>query len=241
MGHLLAQDPLIAGKTGARSLSIQPGDASLLQVRLPSGGPPATLPNNGDQTLATAMLSLGAKGKFKNILLGQTIALSLNVRLGPGLLSIPLASSFCTQGTLPGPDGLRGTADDTLVAGDILKFAIPASVLTGLSDPSLGILDVTVQGLLELANRALAGQPTGGASLSAINDAVDAINRGFDECRVLVDCTTGMVIQDSFNDNFGDRRQLGATPCSTCFEAAASSCSKALPCANKFLLSTDRQ
>src|SRR5207249_8684287 len=61
----------------------------------------------------------------------------------------------------------------------------------------------------ELANRALAGLPTGGASVADINAGVDAINRGFDACRVLVDCTTGIVLQDSFNDGFNNRPPLG--------------------------------
>ncbi len=41
-----------------------------------------------------------------------------------------------------------------------------------------------------LTNNALAGQPTGGASHSDINAAVDAINRGTDGCRFLVSCPT---------------------------------------------------
>ena len=41
---------------------------------------------------------------------------------------------------------------------------------------------------LKLATRALAGRATPGATISEINDAVDALNRGFDECRVPLDC-----------------------------------------------------
>jgi hypothetical protein len=44
----------------------------------------------------------------------------------------------------------------------------------------------TVSNLLILANRALGGQSIAGISHSQVNQAVDAINRGFDECRVLV-------------------------------------------------------
>src|SRR6185295_6336677 len=100
-------------------------------------------------------------------------------------------------------------SDDTLVAGAFQPFSIPPSVLSALSSATFGILNGTVQGLLELANRGLAGQPTGGASLGDINAAVDAINRGFDECRVLVDCVTGSVIFDSFNDSFTNSPSLG--------------------------------
>jgi hypothetical protein len=92
-----------------------------------------------------------------------------------------------------------------------MTFALPDSVRAAVSNPSVGINDPTVRGLLELANRALASQLTGQATWSEINDAVDAINRGFDECRVLVDCATGATV-DSFNDRFEDRPTLNAAP-----------------------------
>jgi hypothetical protein len=210
VGQLLEQGPLVVGKIGSRSLSILPDETALLQLRLPSGGPPAALPNNGDQTLKTATgLPLNPKGRFTDVLLGQAITLSLNVRLSAPLLNFPLTSSFCTQGILAGADGLKGTADDVLVGGDIQMFNIPASVLTALSSSALGINDNTVKGLLELANRGLAGLPTDGASLSDINEAVDAVNRGFDECRELTNCSTSTVIADSFNDTFKSRPTLG--------------------------------
>ena len=43
----------------------------------------------------------------------------------------------------------------------------------------------SINDLLELANMALGNTYTGNLSLSEINDAVTAINEGFDECRVL--------------------------------------------------------
>jgi hypothetical protein len=98
--------------------------------------------------------------------------------------------------------------DDQLESGGALSFHIPDAVRAALASPTLGIQDATVRGLLELAHRALAGLPTGGASLSAVNDAVDAINCGFDECRQLVDCGTGQPVEDSFNDGFEQRPTL---------------------------------
>ena len=75
-----------------------------------------------------------------------------------------------------GPDGDLGTADDVRdPASPIERFAIPGSVLSALS--GLG-LPATVNGLLELANRGLANQPTGGANLNHISQAADAVNRG---------------------------------------------------------------
>src|SRR5207249_8992618 len=115
--------------------------------------------------------------------------------------------SFCTQGILAGADGLKGTTNDVLVASDIQMFSVSASVLSALAN--LGLAP-TVEGLLELANRALAVLPTGGASLADINAAVDAINRGFDECRAPVNCSTSTVVPDSFNDSFTNRPTLGS-------------------------------
>jgi hypothetical protein len=158
--------------------------------------------------LQTATLLLNAKGRFADVFLGQAITLSLNARLSPALLNFSLAPSFCTQGILPGPDGLRGTADDMPVATDIQSFNSVNSVRNALTDPALGINANTVAGLLELANRGLAGLPTGGASLSEINAVVDAINRGFDECRALVNCSTNSIVPDSFNDSFSNRATL---------------------------------
>jgi hypothetical protein len=44
----------------------------------------------------------------------------------------------------------------------------------------------TVANLFALANKSLGGESTGGINAATINNAVDAINRGFDECRVKV-------------------------------------------------------
>jgi hypothetical protein len=136
-----------------------------------------------------------SKGKFRNVLLGQTITLGLNLRLDATLGGFVLTNTFCTQKAAAGPDKLRGTADDVLDPGadgilgtaddPISTFTIPQAVLDALTN--LG-LPQTVSGLFELANRGLGGQATGGAKLSDINAAVDAINRGFDGCRFVVPC-----------------------------------------------------
>jgi len=212
VGQLLTQAPLIVGKAGVRSLSILAGDGALLERRLPAGGPPATLPNNGDQTLSTAALPLNKKGRLANVFLGQTITLSLNVRLSPALLGLALTSNYCAQPVLAGPDGLKGTHDDVAVTNNTQNFGIPPSVLAALADPALSITNSTVEGLLELANLALAGLPTGAATLGDINDAVDAINRGFDECSVVVNCPPNNVISNAFNDDFAARPILDPPP-----------------------------
>jgi hypothetical protein len=188
--------PITVGKRGVRSLTIPKEAARWITARLPAGGGASALPNFGDQILdaatgqTTPALNVSSRGKFVGVLLGQTIALSLNTRLDPDLLNFELQNSFSTQGALPGADHLIGTADDVrdvlgpdglAATGDELAtFAIPPTVLTALDTFSLGR---SVSGLLELANRALAGMSLSGASLGDVNAAVDAINRGFDEGR----------------------------------------------------------
>ena len=117
------------------------------------------------KTTGPIQLPLDDDKRFRNVFLGQTIALSLNVRYDENLGSLNLSSTICVEG-----------------GGSI---SISSTVLAALSN--LG-LDPDVDGLLELANCALAGDPTGGASYSQINQAVDAINRGFDNCKETVSC-----------------------------------------------------
>jgi hypothetical protein len=70
-------------------------------------------------------------------------------------------------------------------------WLISQAVIDALSNPAY-VPDPThrgkVSGLLDLANRALAGLSTGSVSITDINAAVDSINKGFDECAMLVTC-----------------------------------------------------
>jgi hypothetical protein len=165
---LLSSGPITLGISGVRSVQI--ANAQCVLDRLPAGGTPAALPNFGDQVLNTSScqtvvpLPLNNQGNFRNILLGQTLALSLNLRLSPNLVSTPLCPQMTTDN---GP------------------IQIPLSVLSAMMIYGHGH---TADGLLAFANQALAGQPTGIATLSDINAAVDAVNRGFDECATLLGC-----------------------------------------------------
>jgi hypothetical protein len=181
--------------TEARSLTIPYPSAACIIMRLPAGTTPVVLPYTGASTLMwrdclphPKAIPLDSNGKFENVLLGQTITLGLNMRLSPALFLFPLSREFCTQPALPGPDGLLGTSDDVLDAsGPIGHYEISQSVLDAVAN--LGLWP-TVKGLWDLANRALGGANTAGATLSEINNAVDAINRGFDGCRFIVECVS---------------------------------------------------
>jgi hypothetical protein len=190
--NLLSGSPLVVGKPG-RSLTFPYEAAHCIIVRLPGGSTATSLPPIGDAVIVPATcemspsIPLNSNGRFENVLLGQTIALGLNTRLSIWLPFFPLTEEFCTRKALPGPDGLLGTEDDLIdYSAPVRTYYIPVDVLEALD--TLGLPRV-VSGLLELANRALANWDTGGASFAQINDAVDAINRGFNEGAVIFPCS----------------------------------------------------
>lgn len=170
--NLLASGDLVVGELGVRSVTIQPGQARAQCIidRLPAGGPPAALPNFGDQVLGSGTcqtatpLPLMSDGRWRNNMLGQTVTLALNLRGDPSLGILNLCSTM--------------TTDEGVVS-------IPQSVVDGM--PGLGF-GHTVGGLLGLANRALAGGNLGAIPFADVHTAVEAINSGFDECVTLVDC-----------------------------------------------------
>jgi len=247
---LLTTGDLVVGKPG-RSLTIKGGasasdSAQCLVKRMPGTQTPMCLPAGlGDATLSgfgscqtNPALPLNG-GKWSNVLLGQVVTLTLNLRLDtkinePGHVALAdrqICNTFKTLGALPGPDGKLGTSDDTINPSDPPQtFSIPFSVTCALTH--LG-LPHTVGGVLELANRALACQCIDVTTLGDINQAVDAINSGFDECRFLLPgscvdspgtcpppatCATALLMPNS-----GDRmvaqsyRQFGFAPLANSF------------------------
>ena len=132
------------------------------------------------------------KGKFRGSLFGETIALSLNTRLAPGLFDLEVCPLMLTVGALPGEDGLYGTADDSPCTDcDTMSIRIPEEVLAALGD-TLGT-GTTVGDILGLANLTLAGQDTlFDVTPRQVNAALKVLNRGFKRCRFLVDCVSAL-------------------------------------------------
>jgi hypothetical protein len=188
---------LRVGILGTRSLNIPLSAAQCIITRLPSGTTASALPNWGSvekvlqnptncNVLGTPNLPLN-NGKFANVFLGQTIALGLNLRLDPTLANLDLT----TIGTPVVINRVAYRKFCTQSGGTIQTWLISQAVIDALSN-STYVPDPThrgkVSGLLDLANRALAGLSTGTATILNINDAIDSINKGFDECRMLVAC-----------------------------------------------------
>jgi hypothetical protein len=211
---MLLTSDLVIGVTGEKSLTFSSATpakmAQCIIKRLPAGTTPkqlfGSLAGPLDETVTASCdtspdsgliemhtnknCTLDNSCKWENVLLGQVIALSLNLRLdnlGEGNLKNTLLSRYmlaknpvvtydengCPTYDSSGPE-----------CGDALsQAAIPPTVLTEIRTMS-GNHGGTVADLLALANRALAGEITD-SSLGEINQAVDALNQLFDEGKFL--------------------------------------------------------
>jgi hypothetical protein len=216
-GDLIVGDP---SSVPARSFKLRQAnaaaDAACIVKKLPANSTPTFLnpagngffTNGGCNT--STNIPTGAGNKWLNVLLGQTITLSFNIRYdtflhpGHGLGELELCASMVTQATLPGPDGKPGTGDEVidpgpdhiLGTGDDPKMTvtIPNNVLCYISGLPGG---ATVNNLLKLANLALSNQLPAGITAADVNVAVSAINNGFDRCRFLISCTGGCIGQQA--------------------------------------------
>lgn len=157
---------------------INAGQGACVAQRLPASTGPTVMANESSGNLfgtsCKTSQPLDKQGRFKNILLGQTITLSFNTRLDPSLPFEHLCASFST---VPAIRLSNGTYIPDLSATP-QNFSMSPNVVAAAH---------TVGGLLDLANLALSGSPIpSGMTISDINNAVDAINRGFDQTRFVV-------------------------------------------------------
>lgn len=189
-------NPIVVGQ-GSRKVTVpcNSNSAACLNAKLPSSGSPSALPNASiDICNATGNTWLNNQNRLKNTLLGQAIALNLNLRLFPGLANLHITTStFTTYGRVPGDCDPNSTS---FVANNVVTKTIPQSVINCLGT---NMLNNTVLKLRDLANRALGysgnGNPTCAAlsctgtctppSFSDITAALAAINEGFDACRFI--------------------------------------------------------
>ena len=158
-----------------------PRDNNIYKM-LPGGGSPRKLVGfatydtpatwaDGDPIYASG----SRKGKINNNLLSQTMVLFFNLQISNALASVELESTFATAS-----DVECGANIPNMETVQI--FNIPQNVIDYLNLNG----GATVGNLFILANKALGGEYINGLSHSNINAAVDAINRGYDECRINV-------------------------------------------------------
>jgi hypothetical protein len=171
--------PVVVGIEGERSIKFETANSILL--RLPCGGKPSALPAvnllaTDKDGLFDAKLLKKKEDRINNVLVGQVVALTLNLRVSPGCLlpegtsgvlaNWPLEAEFCTV-----------PYDDPEACPE------PSTIPESLAGDSMDVED-----LLLAANQMLAGTYAGDASIGDIYNAVTAINEGFDECRSIVPC-----------------------------------------------------
>jgi len=133
---------------------------------------------------------LNKKGKITNTLLAQTITLGLNLGIkGPGgtLANLELeGGQLVTAKVLGGCGGTEAVLRDCEAGlNEYTYTAMDQKVIDALGG------DPTVAGLFKLASDALGNVDNikgteRGVSIGAIASMADAINKAFDECRVLI-------------------------------------------------------
>ena len=188
--NLLATKDLVVG-VGDKSITITKDNVNCLITKLPAGGPNSVLPgktggwNICDATLAGGFPKeqLDKKGlKFRNNMLGQTITLGLNLMLANDkqtfLADYALGTGqICTAPASWDEETSRWVTDFN---GCECRNGISANVIAALALYG----QQNVQGLNDLANRALGGVgPLYGTTLDELHSAVGLINELFDECR----------------------------------------------------------
>jgi hypothetical protein len=131
-------------------------------------------------------LHLINQDKLRNVFPGRTIPFALNLRPNPNLLTgvkLPpptLPYMYTIQADYVNGMCLDGQDVEMLLTTP-QAFCIPPGVIRALQALYPLATDLYLPDLLALANMALAGQNTYGASLAEITMALDAYNRGFEE------------------------------------------------------------
>jgi hypothetical protein len=166
------------------------GATKLNQV-MPGGQAPTWL-NAGNCNILNACFDayLTKQGRINNVLLSQTIALALNLRMpGTPLGSFPIQNGWLATQTKSGC-GQGSTILSCANGGTITSFHMDSSVANYLTN--FGNNTATVNDLLALANDVLGHVLTPGTAgahgntvptFGAIESAVALFNEAFDECR----------------------------------------------------------
>ncbi|HKR07239.1 MAG TPA: T9SS type A sorting domain-containing protein, partial [Bacteroidia bacterium] len=202
----LLPNTLVSGDA-ARTVSILSSEVACLIDKMPSKTIATALPvGNVTCNTATGAAYL-TTGQFKHALLGEAIALGLNVRLDPSLSNLVMAGPYMT--TYKANSCTGGKANN----GTKLVFAIPQSVLNYLGANN------TIGNLLLFANQALGATyiPSGSnPTIAEIDSACKSINTGFAGCRILAGFGTssaGVRIQDQLEQSQAETSiQVNAYP-----------------------------
>ena len=193
IGTLLSSGPLTIGVTNAAQttngqanyITFTQADSACVLARLPGGGVSAQL--NGAATCSNPTgIALNSQGRFRNVLLAQTITLGFNIRVNGGAMAgLPVTGAYMTTYA---STGTGCSSIGTPVSGTARTTYIPQVVLDYLNaNTAIYPGGATVGNIFMLASDVLGRRILPGTvpSLSALNGACTAFNEGFDECRQL--------------------------------------------------------
>ena len=182
--YLLGTTDLVTGTTNSVTVPATNEGAMKLNQTMPGGNTPNALPAGNCIITTGCFVSptyLTSQARINNILLSQTITLGLNVRWQNGqLLLFPIKSGYLTTQKMKGcfPDAVLV---EVCESGTISSLLMNQNVVNYLG------ANGTVGDLLQLANDVLGGTKTPGIdgvpSYADVNEAVDCINKSFDEGR----------------------------------------------------------
>ena len=177
---------LVIGSTKSLTIPATDDGAKKLNSSMPGGGAATGLPGGNciitDNSCFKEPEYLTKQNRINNVLLSQTITLSLNTRWNDGeLLLFPIKSGYLTTQKMTGC-GPDATLVTTCSNNTVTSILMNQHVVDYLGNGA------TVKDLLQLANDVLGGTaPAGAPSYSDVNDAIDAINQSFDEGRRFLD------------------------------------------------------
>jgi hypothetical protein len=184
--HSLIQPNGLFVGTGAQKIVFGPNQEACIIAKLPTGGKPDVIPAGGPHTFNSDCASdsaitaiLNKNGRFKNVALGQVIALKLNVLNQPELGTFQIPACFTT--------GSKG------VFGSPIDMSGIRAILLAIYGPN----GATVNNLLDLSDKVLGGQSSfprfgGGSPVTVtpgdVAGAAGTLNEAFDECKDLGVC-----------------------------------------------------
>jgi len=179
INNVLLTQNLVIG-WGNNTMTFFPGEGQCVVDHLPGSGPAKRITGTNTCASHPGIQTRANNGKIYNILLAQTIAYGLNLRLSPTMAGMIMETSLltlaestgCGQG-FPGSNSVGNTWDFRSLPPDVWA-KLQADYQT---------LEPDAWDLFDLANRAVGNDPTVASSLlTSISDAVALMNESFDEC-----------------------------------------------------------
>ena len=200
VSQLLDGNTVVIGKLGQNYMKVNPGEGKYLRLVLPAAGPAVPLPaGTAIETChdMVAMQPILNGGRFNNVLIGEVLAMELNLRLNKGgdtlineylheLGNMSLTSTWCSisRAIMFACFNLTDPAQANAFFASVTprQGQIPQTVLDALA---LNSLPSTVYGLRDLAQCFLAGDNVG-VSGDDLALALSEVNTGFEGSYCLI-------------------------------------------------------